>query len=61
MENESQTTWPRGINTLTLFVEDLAAAKAFYQSAFELPVIYQDGESTVFRFGGTQVDRKSVV
>ena len=48
--------WPTGIFAITLFVEDLAAAKQFYQKVFGLPVDYQDDNSTVFRFGGTVVN-----
>ena len=35
-------TWARGIAAITLFVEDLAAAREFYQRAFELPVHFED-------------------
>jgi catechol 2,3-dioxygenase-like lactoylglutathione lyase family enzyme len=45
--------WPTGIFAITLFVEDLAAAKEFYQKVFGLPVDYADDNSTVFKFGNT--------
>ena len=48
--------WPGGIAAITLFVEDLDAAKSFYQDVFELPVHYEDDNSAVFRFGGTLVN-----
>jgi lactoylglutathione lyase len=48
--------WPGGIGAVTLFVEDLAAAKQFYLDAFSLPVHYKDAESVVFRFGDTLVN-----
>lgn len=48
--------WPRGIAAITLFVEDLAAAKQFYQEAFGLPVVFEDPTSTVFKFGNTLVN-----
>lgn len=38
-------TWPGGITAITLFVEDLATAKAFYGRAFGLPVTYEDDNS----------------
>jgi catechol 2,3-dioxygenase-like lactoylglutathione lyase family enzyme len=48
--------WPGGIAAITLFVEDLAAAKSFYQGVFGLPVHYEDDDSAVFLFGATMVN-----
>jgi catechol 2,3-dioxygenase-like lactoylglutathione lyase family enzyme len=48
--------WPTGIFAVTLFVEDLAAAKQFYQKVFGLPVDYADANSTVFKFGNTLIN-----
>jgi catechol 2,3-dioxygenase-like lactoylglutathione lyase family enzyme len=48
--------WPRGIAAITLFVENLAAAKQFYQQVFGLPVVFEDDNSTVFKFGNTLVN-----
>ena len=48
--------WPTGIFAITLFVEDLAAAKQFYQKVFGLPVDYADDNSTVFKFGNTLIN-----
>jgi catechol 2,3-dioxygenase-like lactoylglutathione lyase family enzyme len=48
--------WPGGIAAITLFVEDLEAARRFYQEVFGLPVFYEDDNSTVFRFGDTLVN-----
>ncbi|MEO7913330.1 MAG: VOC family protein [Roseiflexaceae bacterium] len=48
--------WPKGIGAITLFVEDLAAAKQFYLKVFGLPVDYQDDNSAVFKFGNTLVN-----
>jgi catechol 2,3-dioxygenase-like lactoylglutathione lyase family enzyme len=42
--------------TITLFVEDLDAAKAFYLDAFGLPVFFEDEDSAVFKFGSTLVN-----
>lgn len=47
---------PTGIAAVTLFVEDLADAKAFYLRTFGLPVVFEDDESVVFRFGSTLVN-----
>lgn len=49
-------SWPGGIAAVTLFVDDLEAAKGFYQAAFGLPVHYEDADSAVFAFGGTLVN-----
>ena len=48
--------WPGTIAAITLFVEDLEAAKRFYREVFELPVVFEDDNSTVFRFGETVVN-----
>ena len=46
-------SWPKGISAITLFVEDLAAAKKFYREVFGLPVVFEDDDSAVFKFGNT--------
>jgi catechol 2,3-dioxygenase-like lactoylglutathione lyase family enzyme len=48
--------WPKGIAAITLFVEDLEAAKAFYGRAFGLPVFFEDPNSAVFKFGETLIN-----
>ncbi len=53
-------TWPAGISAVTLFVEDLAAARQFYQDVFGLPVVFEDDASAVFRFGETLINLLSV-
>ena len=45
-----------GIAAITLFFEDLDAARTFYAEVFGLPVVFEDASSTVFRFGGTLVN-----
>jgi catechol 2,3-dioxygenase-like lactoylglutathione lyase family enzyme len=49
-------SWPSSIFAITLFVEDLQAAKQFYLRTFGLPVDYEDGNSTVFKFGNTLIN-----
>jgi catechol 2,3-dioxygenase-like lactoylglutathione lyase family enzyme len=49
-------SWPKGISAVTLFVEDLAATKQFYQEVFGLPVHYEDDASAVFNFGNTLIN-----
>ena len=53
-------TWPGGIDAITLFVEDLADAKRFYQAVFGLPVSFEDDSSAVFNFGNTIINLLSV-
>jgi catechol 2,3-dioxygenase-like lactoylglutathione lyase family enzyme len=48
--------WPQPIFALTLFAEDLAATKQFYQEIFELPVHFEDENSAVFDFGNVLVN-----
>ena len=50
------SSWPGGINAITLFVEDLAAAKRFYREVFGLPVAFEDDDSAVFDFGNTIIN-----
>jgi catechol 2,3-dioxygenase-like lactoylglutathione lyase family enzyme len=49
-------SWPSGIYAITLFVEDLEAAKQFYREVFSLPVAFEDDDSAVFDFGNTIVN-----
>jgi catechol 2,3-dioxygenase-like lactoylglutathione lyase family enzyme len=49
-------SWPKGISAVTLFVDDLAATKQFYQEVFGLPVHYEDDDSAVFSFGNTLIN-----
>jgi catechol 2,3-dioxygenase-like lactoylglutathione lyase family enzyme len=56
MPDSDVAAWPRKISTITLFVEDLAATKAFYQEVFGLPVYFEDPDSAVFNFGNMLVN-----
>ena len=47
--------WP-SISAITLFVEDLGAAKIFYQEVFGLQHYFEDPSSVVFKFGPTLVN-----
>jgi catechol 2,3-dioxygenase-like lactoylglutathione lyase family enzyme len=49
-------SWSRGIAAITLFVEDLEAAKRFYGEVFGLPVKFEDADSVVYDFGNTLVN-----
>jgi catechol 2,3-dioxygenase-like lactoylglutathione lyase family enzyme len=48
--------WPGGISAITLFVEDLEAARSFYGRAFGLPIEYEDPNSVVFVFQNTMIN-----
>lgn len=50
------TTWARNIDAITLFMEDLDVAKAFYREVFELPIVFEDQNSAVFKFGATLIN-----
>jgi catechol 2,3-dioxygenase-like lactoylglutathione lyase family enzyme len=38
------------LSAISLFVEDLAAAKAFYSQVFRAPLVYEDANSAAFQF-----------
>jgi catechol 2,3-dioxygenase-like lactoylglutathione lyase family enzyme len=48
------------IDAITLFTEDLAGTKAFYQQAFGLPVVFEDENSAVFKFENTVINLLAV-
>ena len=48
--------WTPTVQAVTLVVADLEAAKAFYTEAFGAPVIFENEDSVVFRFGGLLVN-----
>ena len=56
MADPDVASWPRLIDAITLFEDDLEAAKQFYQDAFGLPVIFEDDNSAVFKFGRTLIN-----
>ena len=48
--------WAKGIGAITLFVEDLGAAKKFYREVFGLPVAFEDDDAVAFNFGNTIIN-----
>ena len=44
------------IGAVTMFVEDPRRSKAFYETVFEAPVLFEDDDSVAFRFGQTIVN-----
>jgi catechol 2,3-dioxygenase-like lactoylglutathione lyase family enzyme len=47
---------PRSVNVITLFADDLAGTKSFYQKVFELPLIWEDENSAVFRLENMMIN-----
>jgi catechol 2,3-dioxygenase-like lactoylglutathione lyase family enzyme len=54
MSNDS--AWPKNINAITLFTEDLAETKAYYLRVFGLPIHFEGPTSAVFKFGNTLIN-----
>lgn len=52
----SINTWAKNIFAITLFTEDLAASKQFYQDAFGLSLVFEDPNSAVFQIGETLIN-----
>jgi catechol 2,3-dioxygenase-like lactoylglutathione lyase family enzyme len=48
------------IEVITLFVEDIDDAKAFYQKVFTPEIVYQDEVSAVLKFSGAMVNLLAV-
>lgn len=44
------------IEVVTLFVDDIDAAKTFYRKVFTPEIVYEDDDSAVFGFGGAMVN-----
>ena len=54
--NRPAQSWAKAIFAITLFVENLATAKDFYQRVFDLPVEFEDDNSAVFNLGATMIN-----
>ncbi|MTV39384.1 VOC family protein [Duganella radicis] len=44
------------ISAISLFVEDLPAAKAFYAEVFDAPLVYEDANCAVFKFDSVLIN-----
>jgi catechol 2,3-dioxygenase-like lactoylglutathione lyase family enzyme len=44
------------VDAITLFVDDLAAAKSFYLTVFDAPVAFEDEDSVAFHFEHTIIN-----
>src|SRR4051794_18821962 len=56
MPDATSSTWPGKVSNLTLFAEDLDATRSFYGSVFGLTPIFEDADSSVYRFPNVQVN-----
>lgn len=39
------------INAISLYVADISRSKAFYQKVFKAPIVYEDEQNVVLKFG----------
>lgn len=46
----------RSVGAITLFVEDLPRAKSFYRDVFDLPIVWEDESSAVFKLDNTVIN-----
>jgi catechol 2,3-dioxygenase-like lactoylglutathione lyase family enzyme len=46
----------KSVDAITLFVEEPARSKAFYEQVFDVPVVYEDESSAAFKFENTIVN-----
>ena len=46
----------RSVGAISLFVEDLQRAKSFYRDVFDLPVVWEDENSAVFKLDNTVIN-----
>ncbi|MGX1169349.1 catechol 2,3-dioxygenase-like lactoylglutathione lyase family enzyme [Bradyrhizobium sp. USDA 372] len=47
---------PSEVEVITLFVDDIAASKAFYAKVFAAETIWEDDVSSVLKFGGLLIN-----
>lgn len=52
--------WPKGIEAITLFVEDLEGAKTFYGEVFGTSPMFEDDSSAAYDFSGTVINLLAV-
>ncbi len=49
-------TWPTNIAAITLFQEDLTAARTFYAEVLGLPLVFADDGSAAYQLGDTLIN-----
>ena len=55
-EHATMSASPANVGAITLFVDDPARSKAFYEQAFGLTAIFEDESSVAFKFENTIVN-----
>lgn len=56
MPDATPTSWPGRVTNLTLFTEDLDGSRSFYRAVFGLQPVFEDADSSVYRFPNVQVN-----
>src|SRR5271155_4218133 len=56
MQPVERVSWTKEIGAITLFVEDLQRSRQFYADVFDVPMVYEDASSAVFKFGGAMIN-----
>ena len=56
MQPAEAHAWSKEIAAISLFVEDLPASKQFYADVFDVPMVYEDDNSAVFKFGAVMIN-----
>lgn len=56
MNSTESSAWASGVQAITLFVEDIKAAKEFYTRTFGLPISFENEDSAVFNFGNVIIN-----
>ena len=56
MNEAAKTEWTKSIGAITLFVEYLDQAEAFYRDVFDLPIAYEDENSAVLNFQDVSIN-----
>jgi lactoylglutathione lyase len=56
MTSSLKADWPAEVAAITLFEEDLGAAKHFYAEVLRLPFVFEDDNSAVYRIGATLIN-----
>jgi catechol 2,3-dioxygenase-like lactoylglutathione lyase family enzyme len=49
-------SWSQGVRAITVFVDDLEVSRGFYREVFDLPVIFEDDDSTAYDAGNTIIN-----
>jgi lactoylglutathione lyase len=56
MTSSNESDWPGEIAAITLFQEDLEAAKHFYADILRLAFVFEDDNSAVYKLGATLIN-----